>query len=254
MNSMSIATHCAMLLNGGKRIALDKKPQIINGGVTGFMADEGAGGGVGVGKNGIFMRPDELPLNRESGDSSATASSRVPSAEAANEIAFSTVFYVTHEGLAEIRSGMPSLAIQTRRALLMVDGYRTAADLSLRLRGGEAERILRDLEARKLIGRMSGVGSERPDLTKQEKKLSAARLEEIKQVIVRDLRERLGRPADFVLNDVLVTISSCENALELRAALRNAGDVLVIELGEVGVIGHVRAIGKNVMELIAESD
>jgi hypothetical protein len=30
--------------------------------------------------------------------------------------------------------------------------------------------------------------------------------------------------------------------------------VLVIELGEAGVIGHVRAIGRNVMELLAESE
>ena len=136
----------------------------------------------------------------------------------------------------------------------MIDSFRTAADLSLRLRGGEAEKILRDLEARKFIGRLQDTRGKFANGAKPEKKLSAESLEEIKTTIVRDLRERLGRPADFVLNDVFGTIASCKSALELRAALRDAGDVLVIELGEVGVIGHVRAVGKNVMELIAESD
>ena len=247
MNSMSIATHCSMLINNGKLVEIDKKPPLlVDGEVTRVMSGQSANENIGERKDEVFFRQDGFLSNRNL---------VTPTVDVArNEIAFSTIFYVTREGLAEIRSGMPALAIQAQRAILMVDGFRTAADLSLRLRGGEAERILRDLEARNLVGRIGAGGSEYSDMTKLEKKLSAARLEEIKQTIVRDLRERLGRPADFVLNDVLATIGQCENALELRAALRNAGDVLVIELGEAGVMSHVRAIGKNVLELIAQED
>ncbi len=201
-----------------------------------------------------FSRADNVQSGTTGVGLSFAKRRAMPIAEKSDEIASDTVFYVSQEGLAEIRSGMPSLAIQGRRALLMIDGFRTAADLPLRLRGGEADKILRDLETKKLIGRVRVTGDKRSGLTKSEKKLGAARLEEIKRTIVRDLRERLGRPADFVLNDVLATIGGCENALELRAVLRDAGDVLVIELGEMGVIRHVRAIGNNVMELIAESD
>jgi hypothetical protein len=86
------------------------------------------------------------------------------------------------------------------------------------------------------------------------KQFSAERLNEIKQKITSDLRARLGKAGDSVLGDVLATIDGCETALELRSALRKAGDVLIVELGEEGVIRHLRAVGKNVMELIAQED
>jgi hypothetical protein len=236
MNRMSIATHCSMLMNGGERIVA--------------AINNPANSGIAVARNnttasGLDMRmlgvkatspPKDLPV--------------MP------EIPFSTVFYVTHEGLAEIRSGMPSLPSQAKRALLMIDGFRNAADLSLRLRGGEAEKILHGLEDRKFIARIGGIGNDTEIAgdTNPTKQLSAERLRAIKLKITSDLRKRLGKPADSVLGDVLGTIDNCNSALELRSALRKAGDVLIVELGEEGVIGHLRAVGKNVMELIAQDE
>lgn len=254
MNSMSIAIHCSMLMNDGQHIAPALKQMVLpNGRATRMMSGKGTDESIIWGSSFDVVMTDESPSFAPiEGVGSRPSSGLCPTPR--QEIAFTTVFYVTHEGLAEIRSGTPSLAVQARRALLLIDGFRNAADLSLRLRGGDAENILLDLEARKLIARLAGVNRAPEATINAEKKLSPERLEKIKKKIVRDLRERLGRPADYVLNDVLDTIVSCENAIDLRIALRNAGDVLVIELGEAGVVGHVRAIGKNVMELLTESD
>jgi hypothetical protein len=255
MNSMSIAIHCSMLMNGGRHIVPALKHTVLpNGGVIRMMSGKDTDESVIWGSSFDVVMNDESQSAAVSVACTSMHAQRTINTAIAEEISFTTVFYVTHEGLAEIRAGLSSLAVQARRALLLIDGFRSAADLSLRLRGGDAEKILRDLEARKLIARLAGVDGNAVAAISAEKKLSPERLEKIKKKIVRDLRARLGRPADYVLNDVLRTIASCENAIDLRVALRNAGDVLVIELGEAGVIGHVRAIGRNVMELLAESE
>lgn len=239
MNSMSIATHCSMLMNSGERIvAAINNP--ANSGITVARNNTTA--------SGLDMRILGLKSTSLRKDFAVM-----------HDIPFSTVFYVTHEGLAEIRSGMSSLPNQAQRALLMIDGFRNAADLSLRLRGGEAEKILHGLEDRKFIARIGNTGNTGNDTeiagnTNPAKQLSAERLKAIKLKITSDLRARLGKPADSVLGDVLGTIDRSDNALELRSALRKVGDVLIVELGEEGVISHLRAVGKNVMELIAQED
>jgi hypothetical protein len=242
MNSMSIATHCSMLMNGGERSATAIN-EIANSWITAAQHSSTSSDAltkthfdISMPSTDITSPPKALPV--------------MP------EIPFSTVFYVTHEGLAEIRSGMSSLPGQAQRALLMIDGFRNAADLSLRLRGGEAEKILHGLEDRKFIARIASIGNDNEIAGDKNpaKQLSAERLNAIKLKITSDLRKRLGKPADSVLGDVLGTIDSCDSALELRSALRKAGDVLIVELGEEGVIRHLRAVGKNVMELIAQED
>ena len=120
MNSMSIATHCAMLMNGGQRVAFDKKPSTLIDGPISMVS----GGGINA---GTIERP---------------------------------------------------------------------ADKGLLTRGEESSSEI------------------------------------IKQFIVRDLRERIGGPADFVFDDVLATIEQCENAVQLNAALDDAGDVLVNKLAK----------------------
>jgi hypothetical protein len=246
MNSMSTATHCSMLINSGKpsAAALD---EISNSWITAAQHSS-------TSADALTTTHFDIRMPSTNTTSPAKALPVMP------EIPFSTVFYVTHEGLAEIRSGMSSLPSQARRALLMIDGFRNAADLSLRLRGGEAEKILHGLEDRKFIARIAGVGNDADndngiaDDTSPAKQLSAERLEAIKLKITNDLRKRLGKPADAVLGDVLATIDNCESAIELRGALRKAGDVLIVELGEEGVIRHLRAVGKNVIELIVQED
>jgi hypothetical protein len=242
MNSMSIATHCSMLMSGGERsaVAINK---IANSWTTAAQHSSTSSDALTTTHFDIRMPSTDIA-------SSPKALPVMP------EIPFSTVFYVTHEGLAEIRSGMSSLPHQAQRALLMIDGFRNAADLSLRLRGGEAEKILHGLEDRKFIARIGNTGSNVDSVSaaKPAGELSAERLKVIKQRITKDLRARLGMAADSAISDVLGTIDSCESALELRSALRKAGDVLIAELGEEGVIDHVRAVGKNVMELIAQED
>jgi hypothetical protein len=245
MNSMSIATHCSMLMNGGERSAVAIN-EIANSWITAAQH--------------TFISSDVLTTTHFDIRMPSTDITLPPKAlPVMPEIPFSTVFYVTHEGLAEIRSGMSSLPSQAQRALLMIDGFRNAADLSLRLRGGEAEKILHGLEDRKFIARIANAGSTGNDNEiagdiNSAKQLSAERLNTIKLKITSDLRQRLGKPADSVLGDVLGTIDNCDSALELRSALRKAGDVLIVELGEEGVIRHLRAVGKNVMELIAQAD
>jgi hypothetical protein len=245
MNNMSIATHCSMLMNGGERSATAIN-KIANSWITAAQHSSTSSDALTTTHFDIRMPSTDIT-------SPPKALPVMP------EIPFSTVFYVTHEGLAEIRSGMLSLPSQAQRALLMIDGLRNAADLSLRLRGGEAEKILHGLEDRKFIARIVDADNTRNDIEtagdmNPAKQLSAERLNAIKLKITSDLRKRLGKPADAVLGDVLETIDSCDSALELRSALRKAGDVLIVELGEEGVIDHLRAVGKNVMELIAQDD
>ncbi len=228
MNSMSIATHCSMLMNGGERIvtAINKT---ANGGITAAQNNAVSSGAL------IFSSFD---MNMSDVEATSLREERKDLA-AMHDIPFNTVFYVTHEGLAEIRSGMSSLPQQAQRALLMIDGFRNAADLllhfsSVNLNGDEAEKILHDLEDRKFITRMGGTRSNNEVVSdiNPTNQFSAERLKVIKQKIINDLRMRLGKGADSDLDDVLGTIGDCESAFELCGALRKAGDLLIIELAQ----------------------
>lgn len=225
MNSMSIATHCSMLMNGGERIvtAINKT---ANGGITAAQNNAASSGALISSSFDMNMLDVEATSLRED-------------LTAMHDIPFNTVFYVTHEGLAEIRSGMSSLPQQAQRALLTIDGFRNAADLllhfsSLNLNGDEAEKILHDLEYKKFITRMGGTRSNNEVVSdiNPTNQFSAERLKVIKQKIINDLRMRLGKGADSDLDDVLGTIGDCESAFELCGALRKAGDLLIIELAQ----------------------
>ena len=70
MNSMSIATHCAMLMNGGQRVAFDKDPLTLIDGAIFMLLGEGI-------HAGTVERPAEKGLQTRGEESSSEINKQI---------------------------------------------------------------------------------------------------------------------------------------------------------------------------------
>ncbi len=157
-----------------------------------------------------------------------------------------TVYRKTEKGAAEIAERGHGLASKLRRALILVDGNKDVAELSVMMRPGELEQVLAQLAAQ---GYIEVVDEDEldPDRTAY---VPAANdpvvFAEIKQRAINEISYRIGPVATLLLNE----IDSCVTAPELRLKLRNIENVLVNFLGEVPGQELARAIGTELTRLV----
>ncbi len=157
-----------------------------------------------------------------------------------------TVYRKTGKGAAEIARRDNGLAAKLRRALIVIDGNKDIAELSVLMRPGELDTILAQLEADGYIetvdiqdldpGRVAYVPAANDPVV----------FAEIKQRAINEISYRIGPVATLLVNE----IDDCSNAPELRQKLRNIENVLVSFLGEVPGQELARAIGTELTRLV----
>ncbi len=187
-------------------------------------------------ETGQFQRAISAPFSEHLAQASDPARALLPQ----------NIFFTTARGYAEMQSDALALSPRMFRALVLVNGVRTVEKLVLQLRSADALKTLRELETGGYIERVGSSGAE-PSVSRYTETLSPEQFSEIKRVIINDLHARLGSADDFAVEE----IARSENAMELRSALRIAGDILLATLGEAAVVEHLRAVGKKVMGLTA---
>lgn len=159
------------------------------------------------------------------------------------------VFHKTESGAREIAEPAHGLSVKLRRALILVDGVRTVADLAALFRPGEADTILAELQDKGLLtlagGRLAPVPEESSggDSGTAEAIIPQEHFEEVRRRAMREISDRLGPNGDTLA----LKIERCKTPEELRAALREAEKILASFLGAEYGRTFAQKIGRNLL-------
>lgn len=155
------------------------------------------------------------------------------------------VFHKTQAGAHEISGATRGINPKLRRALILVDGAKTVADLEPMFRPGEAEAILAELQSLGLVslagGAMAPVSEPAAAPASPAAAITPERFEEIRMAAVREISHRLGPNGDTLA----MKVDRCRTPEELRAALREAEKILASFLGAEHGRTFAQKIGRD---------
>jgi hypothetical protein len=154
----------------------------------------------------------------------------------------SLVFHKTARGAEEIGGATRTLAAKLRRALIMVDGVKSVAELAPMFRQGEIDAILEELQAGGFVSLQGGevaVPVAAPGMSAPA--TGAQRFQEAKRAAMREVMDRLGPNGDTLA----VKIERASSPSELRAALGEAERVFEAFLGQAAARAFVQKIGRD---------
>lgn len=158
----------------------------------------------------------------------------------------SLVFHKTQAGADEIATPAHALPPKLRRALIMVDGAKSVAELSAMFRPGEAAAILLELQAKGLVSLSGGEvakAAEAPAAPDSAAGLPRERFEEIRREAMREISHRLGPNGDALA----LKIERCATPQELRVALREAEKILASFLGAEYGRTFAQKVGRDLL-------
>lgn len=158
----------------------------------------------------------------------------------------SLVFHKTQAGANEIATPVHALPPKLRRALIMVDGAKSVAELSAMFRPGEAPAILLELQAKGLVSLSGGEvakAAEAPAAPDSAAGLPRERFEEIRREAMREISHRLGPNGDALA----LKIERCATPQELRVALREAEKILASFLGAEYGRTFAQKVGRDLL-------
>ncbi len=157
------------------------------------------------------------------------------------------VFHKTEAGALEIGGPARGVTSKLRRALILVDGTKTVADLAPMFRPGEVEAILAELQSLGLVslagGQIAPVSAPGDAPAGPSAALTPARIDEIRLAAVREISHRLGPNGDTLA----MKVDRCKTAEELRAALREAEKILASFLGAEYGRTFAQKIGRDLL-------
>lgn len=160
-----------------------------------------------------------------------------------------TTYRKTDKGAQEIADRAFGLENHVRRLLIMIDGNRHVAELSVYVRPGELKSTLTRLVAEGLI-EIAGAGDRIPGrVTYAPAANDPVIFAGIKARAIADIRGRLGA----VSNLLVAEINGCSSPLELREKLRSLENALVYLLGPAEGVALARRIGSELTRLIPQT-
>jgi len=152
------------------------------------------------------------------------------------------VFHKTALGAEEIGGPSRTLAAKLRRALILVDGAKSVAQLAPMFRQGEIDTILEELQAAGHISLAGGeVASSAPAAGEAAPANSPLRFDEAKRAAMREVMDRLGPNGD----SLAVKIERAGNPSELRTVLGEAERLLSAYLGAAAARAFTQKIGRD---------
>ena len=157
-----------------------------------------------------------------------------------------TVYRKTDKGTAEIERRAHGLGMKLRRALIVIDGNKDIAELSVLMRPGEAEETCEQLAAEGFIEIVPAYELDPARIAYVPAANDLQVLAEVKQRAINEINHRIGPVATLLMNE----IDGCSSAHELRLKLRNIENVLVNFLGQASGEELARAIGSELTRLV----
>jgi len=170
-----------------------------------------------------------------------------------NAVDDSTIYRKTDKGKQEVVDHALGLGAHLRRLLIMIDGHRDVAELSVYVRAGELGSSLAGLVAE---GFAEEVGAADVD-PKRVARVPAAndpvvfagiKIRAMTEIRGR-IRGRLGPMADLLVAE----INNCASALELRDKLRKLENSLSELMGPVEGVELARKIGNELTRLVSRN-
>lgn len=159
------------------------------------------------------------------------------------------IYRKTEKGNQAVEDRASGIEKHERRLLILVDGQKDAAELSVYIRAGEFERTLDRLIAEGLVEQVEAgaADSERPARAPlaSDPVIFAA----IKIRAMTEIQGRLGPVADLLVSE----INRCSTPLGLRENLRSLENALVRLLGQEEGIALARRIGSELTKLMPKS-
>ncbi len=157
-----------------------------------------------------------------------------------------TVFRKTRKGLQEIAERAHGLQANLRRALIIIDGGKDLAELSVLMRPGEAEETCARLLAEGFIETVPSTELDPARIAYMPAAEDPQVFAEIKAKAIAEINRQIG-PVATILMDA---IANCRDPLALRLTLRNIENVLVNFLGASQGEALARAIGRELTRLV----
>jgi hypothetical protein len=154
----------------------------------------------------------------------------------------SLVFHKTARGAEEIAGTARTLASKLRRALILVDGAKSVADLAPMFRQGEIDSILEELQAGGYVSLEGGGAAAFGQATEEAPTANGLHhFDEAKRAAMREVMDRLGPNGDTLA----VKIERAASPAELRAVLAEAERVLAAFLGEGAARAFVQKVRRD---------
>jgi len=160
-----------------------------------------------------------------------------------------TIYRKTGKGTQEVVDHAFGLEKHVRRLLILIDGNRDVAELSVYVRPGELKSTLTRLVAEGFI-EMVSAGERSPGRVPHAPAANdPVVFAGIKIRAMADIHDRLGS----VSNLLVAEINSCSTPLELREKLRNLENALVHLLGPAEGVALARRVGSELTRLIPQT-
>jgi hypothetical protein len=155
------------------------------------------------------------------------------------------VFEKTDTGVELLKTRSTILSQKHRRCLILMDGQRSAFDLSGYFRPGEFIPIVTELIERGYVVAPPGwvAEAEQQGPISDFPRIQKDQFIDILRRAVREISDRLGPAGDPLVMD----LSRCDSPERLRSALRGAEQILEGFLGPEAAKEFVKRIGKELM-------
>lgn len=160
----------------------------------------------------------------------------------------SLVFHKTARGADEIGGAGRSLAARLRRALILVDGVKSVAELAPMFRQGEIDAILEELQAAGYISLAGGEAAApapapapAPATGTDAPAPGASRFEEARRIAMREVMDRLGPGGDTLA----LKIERAAGPAELRAVVAETERVFASFFGEAAARAFAQKVGRD---------
>ena len=159
------------------------------------------------------------------------------------------IYRKTDKGRREVAGRAFGVESQLRRLLIMIDGQRDAAELSVYVRAGELESALERLVAEGFVETAGDDGvvsrAALAPAANDPVVFAGIKIRAMTEIRAR-IRGRLGPMADLLVAE----INACSTALELRAKLRKLEDTLTKLMGQADGAELARRIGSELTRLV----
>ena len=158
----------------------------------------------------------------------------------------SLVFHKSEAGAREIATPAHGLSPKLRRALIMIDGVKTVAELAPMFRPGEVDAILAELQDKGLVtltgGELAPVAA-KAVAGPAAGAIKAEHFEEVRRRAMREISDRLGPNGDTLA----LKIERCKTPEDLRSALREAEKIMASFLGAEYGRTFAQKIGRDLL-------
>ena len=161
----------------------------------------------------------------------------------------SAIYRKTGKGKREVAERVFGLESQARRLLIMIDGQRAVAELSVYVRAGEFQSTLERLVAEGFVEEIGPDETNPGRVARTPVANDPVVFAGIKIRAMTEIRSRMRGRLSPIADLLVAEINACSSAFELRVKLRTLEESLTKVLGPAEGVEFARRIGAELTRL-----